>query len=277
MIAKKMPKIKDIIIILEENPISRAYLQFFITKNLTKNKLIYLKPKSILPNLLLNNITFNKNNFYPLKFLKNKNVKKFIDEIEEFFSLEKNFLTSMYRYENLFEFKNIFYSKNNDINSNENLNFISSFEEENFLNTGKQILKKVFLTKKNFFHIHPGYLPKVKGADASLHSVNLYNKFGGTLFLMDEKIDNGKIVFRMEIDSHKFLLNNISDFEADDLYRIWFSFVDPAIRIWTLNKAYTMNLSLNKYLELQQSNEIINYYSFFPKKELGKVFKLIFK
>jgi hypothetical protein len=139
-----MPKIKDITIILEENPIARAYLQFFITKNLTKNKLIYLKPKSILPNLLLNNITFNKNNFYPLKFLKNRNVKKFIEEIEEFFSLEKNFLTSMYRYENLFEFKNIFYSKNNDINSNENLNFISNFQEENFLNTGKQILKKVF-------------------------------------------------------------------------------------------------------------------------------------
>tara|TARA_B100001121_G_C18554712_1_gene557323 strand:- start:68 stop:880 length:813 start_codon:yes stop_codon:yes gene_type:complete len=270
-----MPNIKDLTIIFEDNPISRAYLQFFISNGLTENKLIYLRPKSIFPNILLNNLTFNKNNFYPLKFLKNENVKKLTHDIENFFELEQNFLLSMYKYENLINFKNILYTKNNDINSSENFELILNLKEENFLNTGKQILKKIFLTKKNFFHIHPGYLPKVRGADSSLHSINLYNKIAGSLFMMDEKIDTGKIIFRDEMNYKKFSLKNLSDYAAQDLYRIWFSFVDPAIRIWILNNVFKKNLPLNKFIEINQ-HEMTNYYSFFKKNELSNLFKSIF-
>ena len=271
-----MSDIKKITLLFEDNPISRAYIYFFKINNLLDNKLIYIKSKSIMPKLIVKNLTFNKNNFYPLKFLKNKSILRLIPQIEDYFSLERNFLISMYDYKNLHDFKNICHTKNDNINSKENLNFFSKFKEKNFLNTGKQILKDILFTKKNFYHIHPGYLPRIRGADASLHSINLNNKIGASLFLINEKIDEGKIILRDEKIYNKFFFSESSIFEYNDLYRIWFSFFDPAIRVWLLKKAIDQNIDLDKFLDLDINNEDKNYYTFFAKNELNIVFKKIF-
>ena len=65
-------KFADIQIIFDDNPISRSYLECLKQENLTKNKIIYLNKKSILPNKFNSLINFKKNNFYPIQFLKKK-------------------------------------------------------------------------------------------------------------------------------------------------------------------------------------------------------------
>ena len=53
-------KFADIPIIFDDNPISRGYLECLKQENLTKNKIIYLNKKSILPNKFNSLINFKK-------------------------------------------------------------------------------------------------------------------------------------------------------------------------------------------------------------------------
>ena len=120
-----MNEFENICLIFEDNPISRADLEYYKRKNLTKIKIVYLKQKSLLPKKILQNLKFNKNNYYPIKFLKDKRILNLINQIEDFFYLDKNFLISMYNFNNLNYFKNIVFTKNDDINSKENVKFFS--------------------------------------------------------------------------------------------------------------------------------------------------------
>ena len=55
-------------------------------------------------------------------------------------------------------------------------------------------------------------------------------------FLIERKIDTGKILkrFRMKFDKISFPGNE--EFNSYDLYQIWFSFFDPALRVSLLKK-----------------------------------------
>jgi len=48
-------------------------------------------------------------------------------------------------------------------------------------------LKEILNPNLNFFHIHPGYLPDIRGADGSLNSILYSNSIGVTSFLMTDK------------------------------------------------------------------------------------------
>ena len=119
-------------------------------------------------------------------------------------------------------------------------------------------------------------MPKIRGADASLHGIKLYNQVGASLFKMNEQIDKGKIVLRIEKNYKKFLFNDFQFFSPKDLYRIWFSFVDPAIRVWCLNNVIEQKLKTNKFLDLNSNNEVSKYYSFLNENELKDLFKALF-
>ena len=59
-------------------------------------------------------------------------------------------------------------------------------------------------------------------------------KIGGSCFYINEKIDNGEVIFRKEIDLPKFNLDYLKSKELDHIYKIWFSFVDPMLRCFIL-------------------------------------------
>ena len=123
-----------------------------------------------------------------------------VKKIEEYFNLDKDFLIEMYKFENIYKLKNIEFAKHPDINNKLNINYFKNLKEENFLNTNNNIFCQSILdTKKNFYHIHQsGYMYKVIGADGTLNSIKYHNNVGATFFLMDKKIDNGKIIERFE-------------------------------------------------------------------------------
>ena len=269
--------IKNITLIFSENPVARAYLYLLIKKNLINNKIIYLDFKPFFWKFFCKlrfNSSFNKT----LKYLKSKEILKFIKNIEKYFDLDDNFLIEMYKFENLSMFKDLKFSMNSDINNKENINYFKNLEETNFLNSSNIILKDIFDSNKNFFHIHPAYMYKIKGADGILNSIKHFNKIGASFFLMDKKIDNGKILKRYERDFNKINFPKNSQFNTLDLYNIWFSFFDPALRVFFLNKILNENISLNNFLNIDSNSEENNYYSFVEKKELRDLFtNLIFK
>ncbi len=269
--------IKNISLIFTENPIARAYLYLLIKKDLINNKIIYLDHKSYFWKFFCKlkfNLFFSKT----LRYLKSKEILTFIKNVEEYFELDEKFLIEMYKFENLFTFKNLEFAKSSDINNKQNVDYFKNLNEFNFLNSSNKILKNIFDSDKQFFHIHPGYMFKVRGADGTLNSIKHYNKIGATLFLMDKKIDNGNILKRYESEFNKIYFPKNSKFDSKDLYNIWFSFFDPALRVSFFNKVLNENIILDNYLDIDLNSEQNNYYSFVEKRELKDLFTdLIFK
>tara|TARA_B100000989_G_scaffold124353_1_gene92014 strand:+ start:597 stop:1409 length:813 start_codon:yes stop_codon:yes gene_type:complete len=269
-------KVSELPIIFVENPISRFYLKVLIDKNIFDTEIIYLNNTFSIQ--FLEKFNFKSINHYPLLFLKKREIIYFIDQVEDFFNLERGFIKSAYNFKNINFFKNISKINSRSINSEETINFLKSHKSFSYLNTGKQILKEVFLTKKSFFHIHPGYLPKVKGADGTLHSIQKFNEVGCSFFEMTKKIDDGKILNRIKLDFKQFDFKNINFFDEKDLYRLWFSFFDPALRAYMFKsliekKIDTSDMKIYKTYDQEDSN----YYSFMSENNKKITFNKIFK
>tara|TARA_Y100000294_G_C8562571_1_gene339602 strand:+ start:95 stop:916 length:822 start_codon:yes stop_codon:yes gene_type:complete len=272
-----MNSLIDIPIIFDDNPISRAYIQLYLSNNLTNKKIIYLSEKSLLPNKIISYFKFHRNNYYALLFLKEKEINYFLDQVQEFFNLEKNFIRDMYKFNNIHKFNKIIYIKNKSINSKELLKLLNTDEEKYYLNTGKQILKEVLSSEKKFIHIHPGFLPEVRGADGSLHSVDKFNYLGTSSFIINKEIDKGPIIYRHKKEYKKFKVKNFDKYNLKDLYRLWFSFVDPLLRASHLKFIIKNKIVYNgKYNEIDTKNEKENYFSFMSPVELNRTFKKIF-
>jgi hypothetical protein len=263
--------IKNISLVFSENPIARGYLYLLLKKNLNENKIIYLDNKLIFNNFFLKlryNLAFKNTK----KYLKSQKILPLVRNIEKYFDLDENFLIEMYNFENIFKFKNIAFTENNNINNHRNVKFFNELNEKNFLNTTNKILKNIFTTNKNFFHIHPGYLYKIRGADGTLNSIKYFNEIGASFYLMDEKIDNGKIIKRFRKNFNKISFPHKNEFSSFDLYNIWFSFFDPALRVSLLKKMIQEDINIYDFLKIDKKNEKDSYYSFIDKKELGDLF-----
>tara|TARA_B110000967_G_scaffold162697_1_gene169320 strand:- start:7416 stop:8237 length:822 start_codon:yes stop_codon:yes gene_type:complete len=270
-------KIKELSVIFNEGPISRSYINFLKMKGLLDIKIIYLSENNLLPNFINSYLKFHKYNYYPIKFLKNKKIKYFTDQVEEYFNVKQNFIKDMYSQKNLDFFKNITYIKDANINSQKLFEHIKEDKNIFFLNTGKQIIKKILDANKKIIHIHPGYLPEVKGADGSLHSIDKFNILGSSSFFVNQKIDEGEIIYRRKFEYKKFKILDYENYSLRDIYRLWFSFVDPLIRVSHLNYLVEKNF-LNERApnKINTSNEDSNYYTYMNNNELRRTFEKIF-
>ena len=81
-------------------------------------------------------------------------------------------------------------------------------------------------------HIHPGFLPDIRGADCSLWSNLVYGSPSVSVFFMAPKIDTGDIIFSVWVP--KLEINVSKNYATDTLYRSIFSFIDPWIRSYAL-------------------------------------------
>ena len=264
---------ENLCLIFNDNPIARGYLNTYLDRGKQDTKIIYYSSFSSLN--FLRKYNFNKNNYYPLFFIKDKRLTLLIKQIECFFSLRDGFLFDMYNYNNLNYFQNISYLNTTSINGKTLINFLNSIKENDFLITHQELVKELLKTEKNFFHIHPGYLPKVMGADGSLHSILNYNELGCSFFKLSKEIDKGPIINRKIFEFKKLKLSDFKNFNNKELYRIWFSFVDPALRCNMLIDCLDKKTNLDKTIQLKKI-ESTNYYTFMNNFELSNVFKKIF-
>ena len=80
-----------------------------------------------------------------------------------------------------------------------------------------------------FLHVHPGYLPYVRGGDCLMWSMLLRGRPGASCFYMAPGIDTGEIIAKREFPPLK--VDSGTDLPDDDtLYRTIFSFYDPVLR-----------------------------------------------
>jgi hypothetical protein len=103
---------------------------------------------------------------------------------------------------------------------------------ETVLFTGGGIVPKALLELPGirFLHVHPGYLPHVRGADGALWSTLVRGRPGASCFYMAPGIDTGEIVAAREFEPLAFNLPPGARPDDQTLYRALFSFCDPLLR-----------------------------------------------
>lgn len=254
-------------LIFDDSPISRAYLKILIDLNLTKINLFVITDKYFFINKTNNLINFINKNLNAIKLINNNNLINFIFEIEEYFKLGKGFIFEMYKYKNINYFENIITINNRDINSETLRKHLINSNDKFILNTSTKILKSILDINKLFLHIHPAYLPDVRGADGSLNSLNFKNEIGCSAFFMNKKIDCGDIIFRKKFKLPKFRNLKLELFNNMELYNIWYSFFDPLLRAHTLKKI----ISIEKFDIIKQKSHDGTYFSYINKKDIKKI------
>ena len=148
-------------IIIDDNPISRCYINLLIKYGINVDCVIYLLPKINFFKKIFTFKNFYKNNYYPLKFLKDKKLQKTISSIEEFFGYNEGFCREMYKFENLYKISNnITYPNDNLINSSRIFDFLKTQKKKNLFEYWKTNFKRNIKYWSRFYSYSPGLFTK---------------------------------------------------------------------------------------------------------------------
>jgi len=269
----------DLSLIFFENPISRTYLHIAKMRNFKFRKIIVLQKKNLFPNFLYKKFNYYKMNSYPLNFLKQKKYNKIISEISEYFGFKSDFFQSVYSENKLEDYSDeIEYLDTNNINSKLFIDKVIKKKYFTYLNTGNQIYKKIFDFPVKILHIHPGYLPNTRGADASLWNVHNLNFLSATSFIMNQNIDTGIILNRTSYKIPNFKTKTLISLPNDMLYRFWFSFIDPILRGKHFENKILEFPNIKNDIDLDINiNEDSQYYSFMKTDKFKDTFEKVFK
>lgn len=262
-------------LIFEDNPISRCYIKILIESGIKLDNLIVLDGQFFFPKSISLKLSFYKNNYWPLKFLQEKEYLFLSHQIEDYFNFPRNFCKEMYVFKNIYNVsKKKLFTNSKKINDERSIEIIKKCESDILLNTGKQIYKKILDLNKKFIHIHPGFLPEIKGADGSLWHIKEQSNIGVSSFLMNKKIDEGLIIEREKLLLPNFSIKNYENLNIKTIYRLWFSFFDPLLRGWHFKK-----LIKRDHIKFtnNQANEDSQYFSFMSQNQLKETFKKVFK
>ena len=103
-------------------------------------------------------------------------------------------------------------------------------------------------------HVHPGYLPQLRGADCTLWSNLLADRSSASCFFMASDIDMGAVVDRCWLPEVRFPLDT-SEYDIRTLYRAIYAFLDPWIRAYCLHRVLNSFQSLSE-IEAYEQNKV---------------------
>jgi hypothetical protein len=152
--------------------------------------------------------------------------------------------------------------------------FISQQNTSMYLFTGGGIIPKEFFDIKNtqFLHVHPGYLPDIRGADCLLWSAMLGGRPSATCFFMDAGIDTGNIINAAFLPQIK-LPTAATDLDKKMTYRLLYSFIDPWVRSVVLRDTLRSTHYLKNITSTPQPIEIGTTFHFMHDRVSSKVIK----
>lgn len=238
-------------ILYSEGPIGRAYLETLRHMNLRPEKIIRMVPmQDRSSGKTLGRILFGKIraaycyqiedfriNYWPRR-IKRAHPELF-EAISQVLSNRLNFpisvienTTGNVHFESYAKSVDLLLIKN--FNDDRLTTHLSENCKGNVLYTGGGIVPQKILNLKNIkmLHIHPGFLPDIRGADCSLWSNLVYGSPSVSAFYMAPKIDKGDVIFSTWVP--KLEIKVAKDYAVDTLYRSIFSFIDPWIRSYAL-------------------------------------------
>jgi methionyl-tRNA formyltransferase len=138
-----------------------------------------------------------------------------------------------------------------DINNSQLTNFIKQSNVDFFIFTGGGILKTEILSSgPQFIHFHPGIVPFYRGSTCFYYSIINDDKCGVTAYVMNEKLDAGKIIHQKTFPkpSHIFI---------DDVF-------DAHIRSDTMTDVLKNNLLVKENFSKQDPNVGETYFVIHP-------------
>ena len=126
---------------------------------------------------------------------------------------------------------------------------ISNLRHKTILFTGGGILPPnlIALQDIRFVHVHPGFLPHIRGSDGLLWSTLIRGKPGVSIFYMDTAIDWGNIITAGEFPSLAFPVKPEDRPDDQTLYRMVFSYYDPMLRAQKLIKVLNQGKDLGSF------------------------------
>lgn len=236
-------KLLNCTVLAYEGPILRAYLSVINALGYKVKRIVQLYngdcklcwlPKKLREPLLFSREAL-RNNYWPLKFMRDKEYTSLIDCVTDAYELGALFFSSFQKsyvdYSRIAEEICYFDWEGKGWKHKELFQLLKSFGKQTYLFTGGGLVPRhiLELPDTEFVHVHPGFLPYTRGADGILWSVLTRESPGAACFYMVPKLDEGNVILTEEYAPLSFK----SDIATNDLktrYRLVFSFYDPAVR-----------------------------------------------
>jgi len=271
-------------ILYYEGPIARAYLQTLYSLRLKPTKIIHLVPNfdlstgkpigRYLPPVMRRYLAYYLQKFR-IHFW-SKHISKVFPELQnaliknvseklnfsEATIFDANTDISLKRYSD--DITQLLVNGLNDVIL---LNYLSVYPPSAILYTGGGIMPSALLNLEQlrFIHIHPGFLPELRGADCILWSNLLKGSPSVSCFYMSKGIDTGNIIFSKWLPA---LPLNFSAglYETKTMYRAIYAFIDPWIRSSGLRHLVSINEDFSDLKSNPQSeNDGITYHFMHPE------------
>ena len=283
-------RLAPIVVLVYDSPIARAYLQMFRESMVQPKTILVMVPPPrrwylrLFPNFLrlrfLEILRSMTNNFYPRRLLKQKCFQQMASDIEEAYSFSAGFLTKMYDYHTFDRFSSTVQKiEVTGLDDPTLIPHIASCEESTILYTGGGIVPEsiLSLTGKQFLHIHPGFLPKQRGADGILWATMNEGTLGASAFFLGPGIDTGDLIIAKTYPVLSFSLpGTLTRPDLETLYRAIYSFYDPALRVRLLRDMLDDIVDERSLVGYPQDLNKGKYYSFMTSEERGCAMTIIF-
>jgi len=282
-------------VLFYEGPIARAYLETINSLGLKPQKIIELvavkdvatkKPVGrFLPKFMrsdyASSIQKTKIHYWPKNLLKTE--PEFIDgistEIQEKLGFSKQCIDNANALKPLSEYSdNIESLLVDDLNDKTLFQYLSQQPESALLFTGGGLVPAELLSMQHlrFLHIHPGFLPNIRGADCTLWSSLLTGHTSATCFYMSPGIDTGDVIYPCWLPRLS-IINPLDCIERQSIYRAVYGFVDPWVRSFVLRAIVEKsNQFLNLRSDIQDESEG-NTFHFMSHRLQDAAFDSIFK
>lgn len=126
-------------------------------------------------------------------------------------------------------------------------------------------------------HIHPGFLPYIRGADGLLWSTLIRGRPGVSAFIMAPGLDLGAVIAAHEVEPLVFDVPLNEEPDGRDLYRMVFSFYDPILRLHALRSLLPKLASGEPLRAASQDESIGRTFHFMDRRlrdrALGRLFQ----
>ena len=126
-----------------------------------------------------------------------------------------------------------------------------------------------------FLHIHPGFLPDIRGADCALWSLLLAGHTSATCFYLSPGIDTGDIICPHWLPKLSFYVNE-TGIELQSTYRIVYSFLDPWVRAFVLRDITINNQKFDALASTPQLEKDGITFHFMHQRLQDSIFRKLF-
>lgn len=146
-------------------------------------------------------------------------------------------------------------------------NRLAALSETTLLFTGGGIVpaRCLQLSGLKFIHIHPGYLPDVRGADCVLWSQLIKGRTSASCFYMAPGIDDGDVILPCYLPA-VHVKYDTSAVHSKMVYRALYAFFDPWVRAYVLREAVSATQGLNVERLFEQDESLSTTYHFMHAK-----------